>query len=84
MTVSLRLEPKLAEELDVAAEREGVSKSELIRRCLEAYLAEQGDSRLAWELGKDRFGKHGSGRSDLSKNRKKILKEKIHARKGRQ
>jgi len=83
MTVSLRLEPKLAAELDVAAEREGISKSELIRRCLETYLAEQGGSRLVWELGRDRFGKQGSGRSDLSKNRKKILKAKIHARKGR-
>jgi hypothetical protein len=37
----------------------------------------------AWELGKDLFGKHGSGLGDLSRRRKKLVSEKIRARRQR-
>ena len=30
-----------------------------------------------WELGKDLFGKYSSGKGNLSKDRKKILKQKL-------
>ncbi|GHU48775.1 hypothetical protein FACS1894200_06480 [Spirochaetia bacterium] len=34
----------------------------------------------SYELGKDVFGKYGSGRSDLSVNYKALLKDKIRAK----
>ena len=56
---------------------EGVSKSEFVRRCitrqLESTPADR--ARLAWELGKDVFGKHGSGQSNGSENDETILDE---------
>jgi hypothetical protein len=36
------------------------------------------------EFDKELFGKFGSGRGDLSTNRKHILKEKLHGKVGRQ
>ncbi len=33
-----------------------------------------------WELGKVVFGAHGSGRGDLSENRKTLLKAKLDSR----
>ena len=80
MSVSVRLPRPLEKELARAASRKRVSKSQLIRDCLEAYLTANSDTPLAWELGKDLFGKVGSGRSDLSQNRKQIMRDKLNAR----
>jgi AbrB family looped-hinge helix DNA binding protein len=41
------------------------------------------ESPHAWEAGKHLFGKHSSDRSDRSTNRKRLLREKIHARRSR-
>jgi hypothetical protein len=83
MTITLRIEKKLEHALRNAARDEGVSKSEVLRRCLREYLSRRQPSATPWEIGQHLFGRHGSGRSDLSTNRKKILREKIRAKKGR-
>jgi predicted DNA-binding protein len=81
--LTLRLNKDLESALELAATRAGVSKSQLVRQCLERYLADTEPANLAWELGKDLFGAHGSGRGDLSRRRKELVREKIHARRGR-
>lgn len=78
MAVSLRLESKLEQELERTAEEEGLTKSQLLRQCLIEYLQRKNVSNLAWELGKDLFGKVGSGRRDLAVNHKRIFREKVH------
>lgn len=80
MTISVRLDDHLEAGLEKAARSAGISKSDLIRKCLEEYLTRQTLDRLPWQLGKELFGKVGSGRSDLSVNRKQILRKKIHAK----
>jgi len=80
MSLSIRLDKRLAKELTRAARRSGVSKSELMRRCLREYIARQKIDNLAWEVGKNLFGRYGSGRSDLSRNAEKIVREKIRAK----
>ncbi len=80
MSVTIRLPVSLEKELARAASRKRVSKSQLIRDCLQAFLNAESDTPLAWELGKDLFGKVGSGRSDLSRNRKQIVRDKLNAR----
>ena len=47
------------------------------------YLQQQNERKTPWELGKGLFGKHSSGRNDLSTNAKVLVREKIHAKKGR-
>ena len=83
MTISLRLDDRLARELEKLAALERISKSELIRRCLEAHLARRQRSLSPWELGKDLFGRAASGKPDLSRNRKQVVKDRIRARQGR-
>jgi hypothetical protein len=80
MTITVRLDAETTKALAKAAKAEGLTKSEFIRRRLREYLDDRGDSRLAWELGKDLFGKYGSGRADLSEKHEEILREKFNAK----
>jgi hypothetical protein len=81
--LTLRLERELHAALERAAAAAGVSKSALARKCLTEYLARLNSHNNAWELGKDVFGRRGSGRQDLSKRAETIVREKIHARRHR-
>lgn len=81
-TISIRILPELDEQLTRAAAAEGISKSEFVRQSLEKHLAERTVDRatLAWELGKDLFGKYGSGQSDRSERCEEILREEFDAK----
>ena len=79
MTISLRLDDQLTRKLAAAAKAKGISKSELIRKCLHEYLAGEEQAPTAWELGKDLFGCYDSGQGDLSVRAKEIVKERVHA-----
>ena len=79
MSVTVRLPLPLEKELARAASRKRVSKSQLIRDCLQAFLNAENEAPLAWEPGKNLFGKVGSGRSDLSQNRKQIVRDKLNS-----
>jgi metal-responsive CopG/Arc/MetJ family transcriptional regulator len=83
MTVSVRLDPRLERELEVASERLGLSKSEIIKQSLESFLREKQAHLTPWELGKDLFGHEGSGVADLARNHSKYLKEKVRAKNAR-
>jgi len=80
MAVSLRLTAAEEKALAIAARRAGISKSQYLRQCLTARLVAEQSHSWAYELGKDLFGKYASGRSDLSVNAEKIVREKIHAK----
>jgi RHH-type rel operon transcriptional repressor/antitoxin RelB len=77
--ITLRLDPKLESAIKVTAENLGLTKSELIRKSILEYL-----NRLekvnAWEAGQDLFGKYSSGLNNLSTERKRLVKEKIKAK----
>ncbi|MCI0685521.1 MAG: ribbon-helix-helix domain-containing protein [Gemmataceae bacterium] len=79
MAISLRLDKETQRKLALAAKAKRVSKSELIRQCLDAYLDAGEQGPTAWELGKDLFGCFDSGRGDLSARAKDIARERIHA-----
>jgi hypothetical protein len=83
MTISVRLDEFTERALAQAAATRGMSKSDLIRQCLSEFLTRHGTQSQPWELGVDLFGQVGSGRTDLSKNRKALVREKIHARQNR-
>jgi antitoxin PrlF len=46
-------------------------------------IVEPVESQRAWEAGKEVFGKHSSGTSNRSADRKRLLREKFHARRSR-
>ncbi len=74
--ITLRLDPKLEQQVNHTAKNLGLTKSELIRKSLVEYIDKLGKQN-AWESGRDLFGKYSSGRNDLSSNRKELLQEKI-------
>jgi hypothetical protein len=83
MSISLRLDSKLERKLNDYAKITGKAKSELIRDLVSEFFDKESKNLTPWELGKNVFGLEGSGRGDLSRDRKSILKEKLNARKSR-
>jgi len=80
MAISLRLDDKLSSRLVALAKAKGMSKSELIRKCLDEYLAGEEQKPTAWELGRPLFGCFNSGQGDLSARAKEIATERIRAK----
>lgn len=80
---STRLPKDFENRLSDRARMEKTTKSEIIRRALSQYFVSCDQLASPFELGKDLFGTHGSGRGDLSRNYKKIIKGRLrekHAR----
>jgi metal-responsive CopG/Arc/MetJ family transcriptional regulator len=83
MTISLRLNDELKRKLASVAKAQGLSKSALIRKCLDEYLTAEEQRPSAWELGKHLFGCFDSGSGDLSARAGEIARERIHARRAK-
>jgi hypothetical protein len=83
MTISLRLNHELSRKLAAVAKARNISKSELIRTCLSAYLAGTEQAPTAWDLGKDLFACYDSGRGDLSVRAGEIARKRIHAKRAK-
>lgn len=73
MTLTVKLEAELEEQLRQRAQASGRSTSDVVRAALQAYLAQDDDgpARSAFELGSEFFGRH-SGPADLATQRKAI------------
>lgn len=77
--ITLRLNSALEKNINKIAHQIGVTKSELIRQSITAFI-EKIEQPSPWELGSNIFGKHASGKDNLSRDRKSIVKEKIKAK----
>ena len=81
--LSVRLDPVTEQALERTAKSKGLTKSQFLRALIDQGLKEESCRTTPWQLGSDRFGRFGSGRSDLSTRRKIYLKEKLRAKAGR-
>jgi hypothetical protein len=79
MVITFRTTLQMERALARAARMAGVSKSEFVRRCLHERLAKESTAERLYEVGKNRFGKYGSGRGDLAENAESILRERFRA-----
>ena len=77
--ITLRLDSELEKNINNTARYLGVTKSELIRKSITAFI-EKIEQPSPWELGNEFFGKYASGKDNLSTDRKAISKEKIRAK----
>ena len=77
--LTLRLDPKLEQDINITAKNLGLTKSELIRKSIHSYLEKLGKAD-AWEIGEDLFGKYSSGLGNLSTDRKELVKNKIQSK----
>lgn len=75
MLVSIRLGRQLEERLAKASGKLRVTKTQVIRRSLEAYLAQIEPGRTPYQLGKGLFGADERRGSDRSATFKSRLKE---------
>ena len=81
MTITIRLPTELEADLRARLERRQVGLSDFVRDAIAEKLEREPDrAPSAYELGKELFGKHGSGRNDLSTNRKAVLSEILRAK----
>jgi predicted DNA-binding protein len=84
MPVSIRLGKDLEERLTKASRKLRVNKTQVIKRSLEAYLAQIESGRTVHELGEGLFGAdehRGADRSSTFKSRlKRRLRAKYHHR----
>ena len=81
MTITIRLPEALEAELRVKLETHGMALSAFVRAAIAEKLereAEQGPFPYAGDL--HLFGRHDSGRDDLSTDRKAIVREKLRAK----
>jgi plasmid stability protein len=74
MTVTIKLDATLEQQLRQRAASTGRSTSDVVRAALQAYLADAGAERgrSAFDLGADLFGRH-RGPADLATHRKREL-----------
>jgi len=79
MSISVRLDQELEQALRIQAARAEVAISDFIREAIKEKLARMESAASPYELGKDSFGKYSSGQSELSANRKKLIRERLHA-----
>ena len=81
MTITIRLPMKLEAALRARLGTRGGGLSDFVREAIAEKLeGEPAKEPSPYALGKHLFGKHGSGRSDLSSNRKTILNEILRAK----
>ncbi len=69
MTLTVKLDPELEAALERRCAADGTTKSALVQAALRDYLAQV---RSPYDLGKDLFGRHASGRDDLSTRRREL------------
>ncbi len=81
--LNVRISEITEKELAKYCQDEGISKSEVLKEALVAYLANKRKTKSAFEAGADLFGLEGSGSKTLSTSYKKKLKEKLHAKNAR-
>jgi predicted transcriptional regulator len=86
MTVTIKLDAALEEQLRRRAQATGRSTSDVVRAALQGYLAAEDDEppRSAYALGEGLFGRH-AGPADLASQRKPGFAEAVtgrHARRG--
>lgn len=77
MTLTVKLDPELEAALERRCAAEGATKSALVQAALRVYLTQD---RSPYELGKDLFGRHASGRDDLSTRRHELYAQLTDAK----
>ncbi|QTA92384.1 ribbon-helix-helix protein, CopG family [Desulfonema magnum] len=75
--ISINLPSDYETKVEQIAKDENITTSEIIKKALQLYFDGYYQKAVPYDLGRDLFGKYGSGDGRLSQNYKKILKEKL-------
>ena len=77
MTISVRLSDKSETELRLRSRRMGRPLSDFVREAIEEKLQREGRNDSPYSLGKELFGRRGSGDTNRSSDRKRLIRDKI-------
>ncbi len=75
---TVRLPLEIEQRLEMLSREKHKSKTELIKNALENLFHQEESEKDSYELGKELFGKYGSGDGTLSVSYKKKMKVKIN------
>lgn len=78
--LTVRLPEHLERDLERLAAEERTTKTRIVRRALEHYIAAHHERRTSYEMGEALFGRYGSGDGTLSTTYKGRLQEKLRAK----
>ena len=82
MTLSVRIPPKVEQELADYCARNGVSKSEAVKDALDRFLAGQSADKSPYDLAKDLIGP-GTDEfpsEDVARHTKRLLRERVRGK----
>ena len=74
---TVRLDDDINNKLSALKEVEKTTKTEIIKKAIAEYYEQHIAKKSPFEIGKDLFGRYGSG-PNLSQSYKKKLKEKLN------
>ena len=80
MTISVRLSDKSETKLRVRTHHTGRPLSEFVREAIEKKLQREAWDGSPYSLGKELFGRYGSGEDNRNTDRKRLIREKISAK----
>jgi predicted DNA-binding protein len=71
--ISVRLSKELEDKIELLSKQENVTKSDIVKEALENYITEKEKEKglNPYELGEEFFGRHGSGKENLSETYKR-------------
>ena len=81
MTLSVRIPPRIEQELAEYCARNRVSKSEAVKDALDQFLSGKKGEKSPYELMKDLIGAHTDEPpiEDVAKHTKRLLRERVRA-----
>lgn len=80
--ISVRVRPEVAQALERTARARRITKSRLILQSIEGLLKQEPE-KSSYELGKDLFGRYGSGQRDTARRAREIFREYASAKHAR-
>lgn len=80
MTLTVRLPPRVEEELARYCVSRGLTKSQVVKEALERLLAQAADAPTAYELGAKGFGSDKTWPRDVAGNTKRLLRERFRVK----
>ena len=80
MTLTVRLPPRVEEELARYCVSRGLTKSQVVKEALERLLARAAGAPSAYELGAKGFGSDTTGPRDVAGSTKRLLRERFRAK----
>lgn len=83
MSLTVRLPPRIEQELATYCVSRRITKSDAVKQALERLLAEDARALSPFELGKDGFGADDSKRGDIARNTKRLIRERFRGKAGR-